>query len=127
MNQQTTTQADDVLPELPAIDDNAAAAGALREKLADAATPGYQAEFDPEEAERAGAFVEDALSEEDAADSNADLVDVLGEEQPGFLDDEGPSAEIPTFITRTNARERFGMEPGETVPEAIARHNAKEG
>ena len=126
MNQKTTTQADDVLPELPAIDDNAAAAGALREKLADAATPGYQAEFDPEEAERAGAFVEDALSEEDAADSNADLVDVLGEEQPGFLDDEGPSAEIPTFITRTNARERFGMEPGETVPEAIARHNAKE-
>ncbi len=66
MNQQNTTQADDVLPELPAIDDNAAAAGALREKLADAATPGYQAEFDPEEAERAGAFVEDALSEHDA-------------------------------------------------------------
>ena len=29
MNQQNTTQADDVLPELPAIDDNAAAAGAL--------------------------------------------------------------------------------------------------
>ena len=75
MNQQTTTQADDVLPELPAIDDNAAAAGALREKLADAATPGYQAEFDPEEAERAGAFVEDALSEADAAESDADLVD----------------------------------------------------
>lgn len=48
-------------------------------------------------------------------------------EKPAFLDDEGPSAEIPTFITRTNARERFGMEPGETVPEAIARHNAKEG
>ena len=74
MNQQNTTQADDVLPELPAIDDNAAAAGALREKLADAATPGYQAEFDPEEAERAGAFVEDALGEADAAESDADLV-----------------------------------------------------
>jgi hypothetical protein len=32
-------------------------------------TPGYQAEFDPEEAERAGAFVEDALSEQDATES----------------------------------------------------------
>lgn len=77
-------------------------ADVVREKLADAQTPGYQAEFDPEEAERAGAFVEDALSEVDAADSNADLLDLLGEEQPGFLDDEGPSAEIPTFITRIN-------------------------
>lgn len=121
---QTNT---DAPAELPPVDDYANATEALREKLTDAQTPGYQAEFDPEEAERAGAFVEDALSEEDAADSNADLVDVLGEEQPGFLDDEGPSAEVPTFITRTNARERFGMEPGETVPDAIARHNAKEG
>lgn len=108
---QTNT---DATAELPPVDDYANATEALREKLTDAQTPGYQAEFDPEEAERAGAFVEDALSEEDAADSNADLVDVLGEEQPGFLDDEGPSEEIPTFITRTNARERFGMEPGET-------------
>jgi hypothetical protein len=121
---QTNT---DATTELLPVDDYASATEALREKLTDALTPGYQAEFDPEEAERAGAFVEDALSEEDAAESNADLVDVLGEEQPGFLDDEGPSLEVPTFITRTNARERFGMEPGETVPEAIARHNAKEG
>lgn len=120
-NQTNTTDA-----ALPPVDDYATATEALREKLADAQTPGYQAEFDPEEAERAGAFVEDALSEQDATDSNADLVEVLGEEQPEFLDDEGPSAEIPTFITRTNARERFGMKDGETVPEAIARHNAKE-
>ena len=121
---QTNT---DATAELPPVDDYANATEALRKKLTDAQTPGYQAEFDPDEAERVGAFVEDALIEEDAADSNADLVDVLGEEQPCFLDDEGPSAEIPTFITRTNARELFGMEPGETVPEAIARHNAKEG
>ena len=120
-NQTNTTDA-----ALPPVDDYATATEALREKLADAQTPGYQAEFDPEDAERAGAFVEDALSEQDATDSNADLVDVPGEEQPEFLDDEGPSAEIPTFITRTNARERFGMKDGETVPEAIARHNAKE-
>jgi hypothetical protein len=44
----------------------------LREKLIDALTPGYQAEFDPDEAEQAGAFVEDALSEEDAAESSID-------------------------------------------------------
>ena len=105
---------------------SANATGALREKLTDAATPGYQAGFDPEEAERAGAFVADALSEEGAADSNAGLVDVLGEEQPGFLDDAAPSAAIPAFITRANARPRFGMAPGETAPAAIARHNAKD-
>jgi hypothetical protein len=51
------------------------AAGALREKLLDAMTPGYQAEFDPDEAEQAGAFVEDALSEQDAVESDIDLVD----------------------------------------------------
>ena len=45
---------------------------ALHEKLIDAQTPGYQAEFDPDEAEHAGAFVEDALSEEDAIDSGDD-------------------------------------------------------
>ena len=38
-------------------------------KLADADTPGFQAEFDPAEAEAAGAFREDALSEADALDS----------------------------------------------------------
>jgi len=46
----------------------------LHEKLDDAATPGFhQAEFDPDEAERAGAFEEDALSEEDALNSVTDL------------------------------------------------------
>ncbi len=44
----------------------------LREKLIDALTPGYQAEFDPDEADQVGAFVEDALSEEDAAESSID-------------------------------------------------------
>ena len=57
------------------VSDTANAAAVLYEKLADAMTPGYQAEFDPEEAEQAGAFVEDALSEADAAESDADLVD----------------------------------------------------
>jgi hypothetical protein len=58
-----------------AADDQSNAAGALREKLLDAMTPGYQAEFDPDEAEQAGAFIEDALSEQDAAESDIDLVD----------------------------------------------------
>ena len=120
---QTNT---DATAELPPVDDYANATEALREKLTDAQTPGYQAEFDPEEAERAGAFVEDALSEEDAADSNADLVEVDGALEPAFLDDEGPSADIPPFIITTNARELYDLRPGETVPEAIARHNAKE-
>jgi len=47
----------------------------ISSKLTDAMTPGYQAEFDPEEAERAGAFVEDAISEQDASESDADLID----------------------------------------------------
>ena len=117
----------DATAERPPVDDYANATEALREKLTDAQTPGYQVELDPEEAERAGAFVEDALSEEDAADSNADLVEVDGALEPAFLDDEGPSADIPPFITTTNARELYDLRPGETVPEAIARHNAKEG
>ena len=50
MTQQTNDQAAEVIP---AIDDAAASAEALREKLTDAQTPGYQAEFDPDEADRA--------------------------------------------------------------------------
>lgn len=51
----------------------------LNEKLIDAMTPGYQAEFDPDEAEYLGAFPEDALSEQDATDSDVDLI---ASEQP---------------------------------------------
>ena len=57
------------LNELGPIDD------ALAEKLADAMIPGFVAEFDPDEAELAGAFNEDALSEADALDSCMDLDD----------------------------------------------------
>jgi len=45
----------------------------LAEKLTDAMVPGAMVEFDPEEAERAGAFIEDALSEGDALESDIDL------------------------------------------------------
>ena len=55
--------------------DAASAAAALRDKLTDILIPGYAAEFDPDEAEQAGAFAEDALSLEDAAESCLDLAD----------------------------------------------------
>ena len=48
--------------------------GPVIEKLQDALTPGYQAEFDPAEAEAAGAFQEDALSEADAFASSHDTL-----------------------------------------------------
>jgi len=59
-------------------DDQANAIDVVIEKLQDALTPGYQAEFDPEEADQAGAFFEDALSEQDAMESDADLMDAIG-------------------------------------------------
>lgn len=76
MTAETTREFTEALPE---IDDTAASTAALREKLTDALTPGYQAEFDPEEAERAGAFREDALNELDAAGSTDDLAAALEE------------------------------------------------
>lgn|GEM_PF-1065419 len=48
---------------------------AVIEKLSDAETaPGFEVEFDPDEAEKAGAFEEDAISESDALDSSVDLI-----------------------------------------------------
>jgi hypothetical protein len=48
----------------------------LQRKLQDAMVPGVIVAFDPEEADLVGAFVEDALSEEDALASAVDLVPV---------------------------------------------------
>ena len=50
-------------------------------------------------------------------------VDDRAPEEPAFLDDDGPSVEIPHFITTTNARELYGLSEGETVAEAIARNH----
>jgi hypothetical protein len=59
------------------IDKETDVADALNEKLSDAETsPGFEVEFDPEEAEQAGAFEEDALSEIDALESSVDWVDL---------------------------------------------------
>lgn len=49
-------------------------AAVLGEKLADAQTPGFWAEFAPDEAELAGAFEEAALDETEAAASGIDLL-----------------------------------------------------
>lgn len=59
------------LPGLP--DTRRDVTDVVRDKLSDAETPGFFAEFDPDEAERAGAFSEDALSEADAFDAVFDL------------------------------------------------------
>lgn len=53
----------------------------IQEKLLDAEIPGFQAEFDPLEAERIGAFTEDALSEQDALESTIDHVAEVGDER----------------------------------------------
>ena len=45
----------------------------LRSKWADLSTPGAVVEVDPQEAAAMGAFVEDALSEDDALQSSCDL------------------------------------------------------
>lgn len=99
------------------------AGDAISDKLADALTPGYQAEFDPDEAERAGAFIEDALTEQDAAESGDDLADLDAALEPAFLDDDGPSNDLPPVPTTTNARELYGLRDGETVADAIARRD----
>jgi hypothetical protein len=50
--------------------DQANSAQVLQEKLADAEIPGAQIEFDPDEAEMVGAFVEDGLNEQDAVEAS---------------------------------------------------------
>ena len=44
----------------------------LAGKLADVEVPGFEATFDPDEAEQLGIFEEDALSEDDAKESCID-------------------------------------------------------
>jgi len=50
----------------------------------------------------------------------------MSEHEPAFLDDEGPSNDLPVFISTTNALELYGLRDGETVVEAIARHESNE-
>ena len=102
MTQQTTDQAAE---EIPTFDEAAAGAEALREKLIDAQTPGYQAEFDPDEADRAGAFAEDALSESDALASTDDLADLSASRSPEL----GQSETFAQLVAagKANARAKY--------------------
>ena len=59
-------------PPIDAETDNPDIQEVITDKLLDAEIPGFQAEFDPLEAERLGAFKEDALSEQDALESTID-------------------------------------------------------
>jgi hypothetical protein len=91
MSNEKTTQKN-IIP-----DGSLNASETVRGKLTDAMTPGFQAEFDPEEAEQVGAFTEDALSEQDALESSEDLPDALTGDGPAFILDGGP-VEPPPYI-----------------------------
>ena len=68
-------------PQIDAETNNPDITEIIQEKLLDAEIPGFQAEFDPLEAERLGAFMEDALSEEDALESTIDHTAEVGDER----------------------------------------------
>lgn len=57
----------------------ASADAVAQEKLMDLMIPGHEAEFSPEEADFAGVFLEDAVSESDARESIIDLDSAMGD------------------------------------------------
>ena len=59
-------------PQIDAETNNPDIQEVITDKLLDAEIPGFQAEFDPLEAQMLGAFTEDALNEQDALDSTID-------------------------------------------------------
>ncbi|MBU9401813.1 pirin [Burkholderia multivorans] len=61
------------------------------------------------------------MNEQDAIASGNVLANLADAPEPTFLDDEGPPLDVPLFITRTNARELFGLRPGETIAQALTR------
>ena len=68
-------------PPIDAETDNPDIQEVITDKLLDAEIPGFQAEFDPLEAERLGAFKEDALSEQDALNSTIDQTAEVDDER----------------------------------------------
>lgn len=59
-----------------------AAVRRLRKKFNDVTVPGFEVECDPLEAQLAGAFVEDALSETQARESSVDLLETVLTDDP---------------------------------------------
>jgi hypothetical protein len=76
-----TTEKDKSLGKMIVPDDSTE--DVIKAKLLDAMTPGFQSEFDPDEAEQAGAFFEDALSEEDAMASDVDFFELMNQDMEG--------------------------------------------
>lgn len=58
--------------------------------------------------------------------NNEDSPVINHEGEPAFLNDEGPSEDLPMFISTTNAHELFGLREGESVLDAIARNTPVE-
>lgn len=58
----------------------------------------------------------------EATSTNTDQA-VTADAEPAFLDDDGPSAEIPPHVSTTNIRELYGWEPGESLDELLAQVN----
>ncbi len=67
----------------------------LEQKMVDVMNPGVVVELDPDEAELLGAIHDDAMSEQDAWESNGDSVDFDG---PVFIQNDS-NTEIPECIT----------------------------
>lgn len=67
----------EMIPAIPdtGLNDQEMRRQVIDQKLIDARIPGFQAEFDPDEAELLGAFREEALSETDALDSSIDQLE----------------------------------------------------
>ena len=113
MNHETNDNMADLVP----------AGDAISDKLPDALTRGQPAEGPPAVAPRAGAFRVAELTAHAAAESGDDLADLDAALEPAFLDDDGPSNDLPPVPTTTNARELYGLRDGETVADAIARRD----
>ena len=58
----------------------------------------------------------------EATSTNTDQT-VTADAEPAFLDDDGPSAEIPPHVSTTNIRELYGWEPGESLDELLTQVN----
>lgn len=99
---------------------------AVLKKLGDMETAGFQAEFSPHEAEVAGAFVEDALSLQDAIESSGELASQDDDLTPAFITEGEPVADLPAFMDTANVHSLYGWKPGESLDEAIARKKAQE-
>lgn len=93
-------------------------ASIVEKKLTDAMTPGVQIDFDPDEAEMAEAFVEDALSSDGALASISDLAGPL--ETPMFLGSEDTKLEVLSFPNKGSASDLYGR-AGESIADAILR------